>query len=292
MTRHDLLLLFLLSIQKISADPCTSIPGYFDCGHAACCTSAVPDSCPPAALAEANTGSIVCSSDCDDRTETCSGDGWSEAISVANDGSSTVLEPFKTGKRNQQGSCWFWITAGCIGDETCGFEYGLTVRRLNDEDHSNPVVRLLNDAVSSLLTITLVELGDSGLLYWRYAISTDKVQKIIDDNKNELTTADLNALSQGGEFLMTWGYEVTAFNIISAPISTSVSPYRDSGSGDACWYLTNGTSWSDARPFSYENKTMLFTDCVYNCNAALSLVRPSWIATASTVVVASLLAVF
>ena len=273
-------LMMTYPLRGAYAVSCDSIPDFSDCGEASCCTVAVPDTCPPAALAESNTGSIVCSTSCDDTT--CSGDTWQEAISVDDEGKSRVLEPFKSGNPNKRGACWLWIPAGCIGDSTCGFTYTLTIQKLNEEDHSSPVVKALDEAVSSLLTITLVEL--QGMLFWKYTIATRKVVDIINEYADTLTQKDFTALSTGGEFLMTWGYRVTAFNDVSTPIALPGGVKKNSD-GEVCFYAD---SWNDARPFSYKNKTMLSTDCVYNCNSAFSTrggSSPWWCTATATIAI-------
>jgi hypothetical protein len=113
--------------------------------------------------------------------------------------------------------------------------------------------------VSSILTITLVENGD--LLYWQYAIDTSEVRKVLDDNFNSLTWDDMRALSTGGEFQMTWGYQISAFNTISTP-TYHITDGVVKSDGEVCWHAN---SWMGARPFAYTNRTILFIDCVQNC---------------------------
>ena len=84
---------------------------------------------------------------------------------------------------------------------------------------------------------------------------------------------------------MTWGYRVTAFNDVSTPIALS-GGVKKNGDGEVCFYAD---SWNDARPFSYKNKTMLSTDCVYNCPSSAFSTRggasPWWCAATATIAI-------
>jgi len=260
--RRDALLMilpYLLLIPCVGASWCDAFPRFHDCGENACCTSAVPTTCPPALLAEVNMGSMVCSAKCCD-SGLCSGDTWSEAISVDDGGVSSVLEPYRSGQTSRRGGpCWFWVRNGCIGDGTCGIQYNRVVTKLNEEDQSHPIVKALNDVVSSILTITAVEI--EGLLYWQHTIDTSEVRKVLDDNLNSLTWDDMRALQNGGEFKITWGLQLSVFNTVKTP------------DYDIEWTAKNGDEvcfhagyWKGARPFAYTNRTVLFTECVLNCN--------------------------
>jgi hypothetical protein len=53
--------------------------------------------------------------------------------------------------------------------------------------------------VTFLLTPVLYVSG------WNYTVNTEKVDKIIWDNKDDLSTADAKKLATGGVFFLTWG---------------------------------------------------------------------------------------
>lgn len=231
--------------------------------------SAYSDGCPPPQLFTEPMGSIVCETECCPSTGKCAFNATKIAIRVTN-GNGTAQGDYVTGAENpNHGTCWFRVASTCVYDgsarnstdpTSCGMELIPQILRLNDETQGNSIVLALNNAVSSLISIDLVQIGEYH--YWKYSVDTDAAMDVLRDNVDKLNFNDAQALLTGGPFILTWGYRITAWsNAVRPAVSGLVRVHQRNG--DVCYDLPNGTTSTEV--YAYTDVPFIIVTCLSKC---------------------------
>lgn len=232
-----------------------------------------PKGCPPLKLYESNVGSIVCQTDCTEEGS-CEPRNEKYAIKVEN-GLGTVVPPFDSGYSGKR-RCWVSVPTDCtMSDEfdphstsTCGTEYSYEIKKLGDSGISNPVVDLLNQAVSSLVTVKLQKycLPNANkicFLYWVIKIDVVAAFKIVKDNKDKLSTDNLRKIMKGEGLDIVWGWKMTSWTGVNVAASNMCTP-----SAPCAVTTSNGAKCFDItvipkiEKYQYVDKSIVFRDVV------------------------------